>query len=73
MAFPPPNTRRSLTHELTLMEQTRGALKEHALGRALQLLDQYRAEFPHGSLESQADALRVQAVSEVSAAREQKP
>jgi len=73
MAFPPANTKRSLTHELTLLEQTRSALKEHAVSRALQTLDQYRAEFPHGSMESQADALRVEALAEVSAAREQKP
>jgi hypothetical protein len=73
MAFPPANTKRSLTHELTLLEQTRSALQEHAVSRALQTLDQYRAEFPHGSMASQADALRVQALSEVSAAREQKP
>ena len=73
MAFPPPNTKRSLTHELTLLEQTRSALKEHAVSHALQMLDQYRAEFPHGSMKSQADALRVQALAEVSAARAQKP
>jgi len=72
MAFPPPNTKRSLTYELTLLEQTRSALKERAVSRALQLLAQYRAEFPHGSLESQAAALRVEALAEVSAARQQK-
>ena len=73
MAFPPANTKRSLTHELTLLEETRSALKEHAVTRALQALDQYRAEFPHGSMRSQADALRVEALAEVSAARERKP
>jgi len=73
MAFPPANTKRSLTHELTLLEETRNALNEHAVSRALQALDQYRAEFPHGSMASQADALRVQALAEVSAAHEQKP
>jgi hypothetical protein len=73
MAFPPANTKRSLTQELTLLEQTRSALKEHQVSRALQLLDQYRAEFPHSSMESQADALRVEALAEVSASRAQKP
>jgi len=71
--FPPPNTRSSLTHELTLIEQTRGALKRGAIPTALKLLDQYRVEFPHGSMESQADALRVQALAEESVVKDQKP
>jgi len=71
--FPPPNTRISLTHELTLIEETRGALKRGAIPTALKLLDQYRVEFPHGSMESQADALRVQALADESDAKEQKP
>jgi len=71
--FPPPNTRVSLTHELTLIEDTRGALKRGAIPTALKLLDQYRVEFPHGSMESQADALRVQALAEESVAKDQKP
>lgn len=73
LAFPPANTKSSLTHELTLLEDTRGALKAHEVSRALQLLDQYRAEFPHGSMTAQAIALRVEALSEVSASGEKKP
>lgn len=73
MAFPPANTKRSLTHELTLLEQTRSALQQDAVSLALQTLEQYRREFPHGSMQSQADALRVEALSRVSAARERKP
>ena len=53
-----------LTRELALLEQARGALARHAAPRALQALDDYRAQFPSGSLQAEAAALRVEAVGQ---------
>ena len=60
-----PNDRRSsLTRELSLLEQARSALSQHAAKRALQTLDTYRAEFPRGSMQVEASALRIEAVGQ---------
>jgi len=62
---PPLTARRSsLTRELSLLEQARGALTQHSASSALQMLDDYRAEFPHGSMLVEAAALRVEAVGQ---------
>jgi hypothetical protein len=58
------NSRSSLTRELTILEQVHSALAQHSAGRALQALDEYRAEFPRGSLQIEAAALRVEAVAQ---------
>ena len=60
----PANSRSSLTRELTILEQVHSALAQHAPGRALQALDDYHAEFPRGSLQIEAAALRVEAVGQ---------
>jgi hypothetical protein len=54
----------SLTRELSLLEQARTALTNHSPSGALQALAEYRAEFPHGSLQVEAAALRVEAVEQ---------
>jgi hypothetical protein len=53
-----------LTRELSLLEQARGALAQHSAPRALQALDDYRSQFPSGSLQAEAAALRVEAVGQ---------
>jgi hypothetical protein len=53
-----------LTRELSLLEQARGALAQHSAPRALQALNDYRSQFPSGSLQAEAAALRVEAVGE---------
>jgi len=58
------NRRSSLTRELSLLEQVRSALSVHSAGSALQTLDIYQAEFPHGSMQVEAAALRVEAVGQ---------
>lgn len=65
VADPPATDRRSsLTRELSLLEQARSALSQHAAGSALQTLAAYGAEFPHGSMQIEAAALRVEAASQ---------
>jgi len=65
VADPPASDRRStLTRELSLLEQARRALSQHAARSALQTLAGYRAEFPHGSMHVEAAALRVEAVEQ---------
>ena len=59
-----PNTKTSLTRQLTLLEQASSALRLHATSQALQALDDYRAEFPRGSMLVEAEALRVEAVAQ---------
>ena len=56
--------RSSLTRELSLLEQARAALTAHAAGSALQMLNDYRTEFPRGSMQIEAAALRVEAVGQ---------
>lgn len=56
--------RSSLTRELSLLEQARAALTAHAAGSALQTLNDYRTEFPRGSMQIEAAALRVEAVGQ---------
>ena len=58
------NERSSLTRELSLLEQARRALVQRAAPRALQALNEYRAQFPSGSLQAEAAALRVEAVGQ---------
>ncbi|MEP7050754.1 MAG: hypothetical protein ABJB12_10390 [Pseudomonadota bacterium] len=53
-----------LTRELALLEQARRALALHAPPSALQALNDYRAQFPEGSLQAEAAALRVEAVGQ---------
>ena len=65
VADPPPTDRRSsLTRELSLLEQVRSALSQHAASRALQTLVAYHAEFPHGAMQVEAAALRVEAAGQ---------
>ena len=47
-----------------MLEQARSALSQHAAKRALQTLDTYRAEFPRGSMQVEASALRIEAVGQ---------
>ncbi len=65
VAAPPPLDRRSsLTRELSLLEQARAALTQHSASSALQTLNDYHAEFPRGSMQIEAAALRVEAVGQ---------
>jgi len=52
----------SLSRELRYLERARSALARHAFGEASAALGQYTAEFPKGSLQMEAAALRVDAV-----------
>jgi len=54
----------SLTRELSLLEQARAALSQHAAAQALLALDEYQARFPSGSLRVEAAALRIEAVGQ---------
>lgn len=54
-----------LTLELSLLEQARSALARHAAAYALQVLNDYGAQFPNGSLQAEAAALRVEAVGQL--------
>ena len=54
----------TLTRELALLEQARSSLAQHSAPRALQALSDYRAQFPSGSLQAEAAALRVEAVGQ---------
>jgi hypothetical protein len=54
----------SLTRELSLLERARSALTQHSGSAALQALNEYRSEFPHGSMQIEAAALRVEAVGQ---------
>jgi hypothetical protein len=56
--------RSSLTRELSLLERARAALTAHAAGSALQTLNDYRTEFPRGSMQIEAAALRVEAIGQ---------
>ncbi|HET7538369.1 MAG TPA: hypothetical protein VFK05_00810 [Polyangiaceae bacterium] len=56
--------RSALTRELSLLEQVRSALALHSARSALQTLDVYQAEFPHGSMQVEAAALRIEAVGQ---------
>jgi Outer membrane lipoprotein len=53
-----------LTRELSLLEQARSALARHSAPQALQALNEYRSQFPSGSLQAEAAALRVEAVGQ---------
>jgi hypothetical protein len=53
-----------LTRELSLLEQARSALARHSAPQALQVLNEYRSQFPSGSLQAEAAALRVEAVGQ---------
>jgi len=59
-----PAEQSTLTRELSLLEQARSALAQHSASRALQALNDYRAQFPSGSLQAEAAALRVEAVGQ---------
>jgi hypothetical protein len=64
-ALPGSNAEPSpLTRELSLLEQARHALAQHAAARALQALNDYHAQFPNGSLQAEAAALRVEALGQ---------
>ena len=56
--------RSTLTRELSLLEQARAALTAHAASSALQTLNEYHSEFPRGSMQVEAAALRVEAVGQ---------
>ena len=58
------DTTSTLTRELSLLEQARAALAQHSAPRALQALNDYRAQFPNGSLQAEAAALRVEAAGQ---------
>lgn len=64
VASPLASSKSSLTRELTFLEQARSALSQHHPGGALQALDEYRSEFPRGSMQIEAAALRVEAVGQ---------
>jgi hypothetical protein len=51
-----------LSREVAALELAHRALAAHNPSSALHLLDNYRAEFPHGALGSEATVLRVQAL-----------
>ncbi len=51
-----------LARELNALELVHQALLGHDASAALRLLDRYQAQFPHGSLASEATVLRAQAL-----------
>lgn len=52
----------SLAAETLILEQAQGALRSGQPGRALPLLDEYAARFPHGSLREEAAVARILAL-----------
>jgi outer membrane protein assembly factor BamD (BamD/ComL family) len=65
-----PSTR--IGAELSTLEQARAALSAGDPARALSILDDYAARFPHASMASEATVLRIEALvraGDASAAR----
>jgi hypothetical protein len=58
----PSSTDDPLRRELKALEGAHQALTDHNPGEALRLLDRYQAQFPRGSLSSEATVLRAQAL-----------
>jgi outer membrane protein assembly factor BamD (BamD/ComL family) len=57
-----PPTAANLAAETRLLAQAQSKLNEGAAAPALALLDQHRAEFPHGELVPEREAARVLAL-----------
>lgn len=55
----------ALRAEVALLDRARAALHGHDGAQALRLLDQHHRRFAHGTLEPEAEALRVEALVQV--------
>lgn len=52
----------TLSRQLELIDQARGAMQRGDAARALRLVDTYRSQFPRGSLHAEATVLKVEAL-----------
>jgi hypothetical protein len=55
----------ALRAEVALLDRARAALHAHDGAQALRVLDQHRRRFAHGTLEPEAEALRIEALVQV--------
>jgi len=55
----------ALRAEVALLDRARAALHAHDGAQALRLLDQHKRRFTHGTLEPEAEALRIEALVQV--------